>query len=615
MDGLFSEIEALVQAAKGIGSEVDAKICLALFPALEKCLSDYYSAQNEPDFRISKILSNLHHYVRHYSADDAFACALLAAIATTLQRIADYDLNIRDFPEKVKTRNESILEKCDKLRHVPKEPLEESSDKAYDVTIFLATYNQLELTKLCLASIYNNTNDVSCEIFLIDNGSSDGTYEFFASDSRIKIIRLVENVGLLPALHIFYEAGLDNGKFWLYMNNDVIVTPRWLSNMLKAISSDPAIGAVMPTTNRAARFLTINMPPGLYEMEEVQSFGENYNVSNPALWQDWLIMYGFVCLVRPSARRILGYYEDCFYFPYYYSDGDVIVLTVKAGYRAVQCRDTYVHHFDGGHTNMQNRRGTLAEGEYSFYKKYGYFPTDYEVDYLDFITHLMEERPLNILFLGSARGHILYKTLNLHKKTGNTQSSYYAADTMEKLSAEQISTQAQFAKLNSWYELESVFPGVKFDIIIFMENILHLRRPERFLKAVNERLTVNGRLFFELKNTGYLHILNYIIMERRSSPRDACRLRKILMPGLDEIVQLVHASGMVINDINKVYLHELFNYTNISTIENYRTLVEPEAMAKFENNIRHNLSIVCARKGTIVNTEKSMEQLLLKEKQ
>ena len=618
---LYDKIKAITESLEnGEAGILAAEAC-------ETELRSWYGTQDNPDYRLVKLLKNLIFYLKATPSDFPFHRSILAAIGKTLLRTADYDLNIRDDPDKVSKRNDDILKLCGKLRREEKEPLEELSDKPYDITIFMATYNQLELTKLCLDSIFRNTTDVSYELYLIDNGSSDGTYEYFKNDNRIKLIRLEENAGLLLALHIFYESDLDNGKFWLYMNNDIVVTPRWASNMLTCIISDPRIASVIPATNRSAQFACISAPLDLYDINGIEGFGERYNVSNPNYWQDWLISYGFIVLLRPEVRRKFGYYEDCFYFPFYFADGDISLSQTLAGYKTVQARDTYVHHFDGGHTEVGKRLMSLAEGEKNFYDKYGFFSRDIEKTLPSgiivgftlamgggIIYHSMGStggHAARVLFLGSARLHPLLQLQSLNKILENTNTEYYAADTMEYLKLEQFGEGVQFQQISNWYELEDVFNKVSFDVIVLMdETVAQLRHPDRFLKAVCKRLSVNGRFYFFSRNPVNLKDLNSAFFSRAGSPRDLCRIRKISIFSENKETALLEQAGFVIDAVESVNYNEAFAFTNLDAIEYYRKLYSEDDWDKAKRNINTQFRIVTARKPSRVDTEKTLEQVI-----
>lgn len=617
---IFNQIKSLANCVIDAGAADDGgvKEGLRLAMLCEKSLDDWYSKKEDPDFRLIKLLRNLIFYLNTHESELKYCVEIRRAIAKTLLHTADYDLNIREYPERVKERNDSIIHFCQDLHNEEKLPVEELSNKPYDMTIYMATYNQLELTKLCLDSIFQNTTDVSYELYLIDNGSSDGTYEYFKNDSRIKLIRLEENTGLLLALHIFYESGLDNGKFWMYMNNDVLATPRWASNMLKCIKSDPSIGSVLPVTNRTAAFACIEVPFGLYNVEDVQKFGEQYNVSNPKLWQDWLIYYGFVLLTRPSVRRKFGYHEDCFYFSFYYSDGDIIMSQTKAGYRAVQARDTYIHHFDGGHTVLAKRRKMLAEGEKQFFNKYGFFPTDIEhMLPTETIAKVAIRTVAKVLFLGSSRSHPIMQMKHLSAFNNSEDQQiiqYYAADTMEYLKLEQYGKDVLFQQIDNWYEVEDVFQGETFDYIIYLDDIMRLRKPDKFLSALYNRLNINGKLVFIRENTGCLLALNYILMSRRQSARDKVRIRKHSIVPLNEVLSLLSGAGFSINSIEDSFYNETFTYANMNTIENYRSLYKGKDTMNFEYSIRMPLQVIVARRSGNVDIDNTLEQLIYKKK-
>ncbi len=55
-------------------------------------------------------------------------------------------------------------------------------------SIIILTYNELELTKKCLASIKRYTDKDKIELIIVDNGSSDGTREYISNLPDVKVI-------------------------------------------------------------------------------------------------------------------------------------------------------------------------------------------------------------------------------------------------------------------------------------------------------------------------------------------------------------------------------------------------------------------------------------------
>lgn len=55
------------------------------------------------------------------------------------------------------------------------------SRAGHEVTIIVLAYNRLEKTKRCVEIVLENTAGIDYELALIDNGSNDGTLEYFKS--------------------------------------------------------------------------------------------------------------------------------------------------------------------------------------------------------------------------------------------------------------------------------------------------------------------------------------------------------------------------------------------------------------------------------------------------
>ena len=57
-----------------------------------------------------------------------------------------------------------------------------------DVSIIIVNYNTCKITLDCINSIYEKTKDISFEVILVDNASSDDSKEIFSKDNRITYI-------------------------------------------------------------------------------------------------------------------------------------------------------------------------------------------------------------------------------------------------------------------------------------------------------------------------------------------------------------------------------------------------------------------------------------------
>jgi GT2 family glycosyltransferase len=107
-------------------------------------------------------------------------------------------------------------------------------------SFIIVNWNGRHLLEDCINSILSQTC-LSFEIILVDNASSDTSVQFITERfPMVKIIALAENTGFTGG----NIAGLEQavGNFIILLNNDAVLTDRWLEVMLAELSSDATIG-------------------------------------------------------------------------------------------------------------------------------------------------------------------------------------------------------------------------------------------------------------------------------------------------------------------------------------------------------------------------------------
>ena len=238
-------------------------------------------------------------------------------------------------------------------------------------SIIVITYNKLEYNKLCIESIRQYTQPDSYEIIVIDNHSTDGTVEWLQGQHDIKIILNSENAGFPAGCNQGIKAA--KGNSILVLNNDTIVTPNWLTNLIKCLDSSSEIGAVGAVTNSCSNFQSL--PCEYACVEEMIRFATQVNISNPELWEDRARLVGYCLLIKIEVINKIGLLDEAF-SPGNYEDDDFCMRIRKAGYRLVLCRDTFIHHFGsvsfGKQTNQLNN--LLETNRQKFIEKWGLPP-------------------------------------------------------------------------------------------------------------------------------------------------------------------------------------------------------------------------------------------------
>lgn len=102
------------------------------------------------------------------------------------------------------------------------------------VSFLIPLYNCLALTQAMLASLRATLPPgLAHEFIFIDDGSTDGTRAWLATlatDTSIRIILQPQNLGYAAANNA--GAAVARGEFLALLNNDLILTPRWLEPIL-----------------------------------------------------------------------------------------------------------------------------------------------------------------------------------------------------------------------------------------------------------------------------------------------------------------------------------------------------------------------------------------------
>jgi GT2 family glycosyltransferase len=109
-------------------------------------------------------------------------------------------------------------------------------------SVVVVVWNQLELTRACLQSLRSSTRPF--ELCIVDNGSTDGTREWFAEWALpfpLAYHRNERNLGLIAALN--QGARLATGDVLCFLHNDTEARdPRWLERLEGALRAPGRIG-------------------------------------------------------------------------------------------------------------------------------------------------------------------------------------------------------------------------------------------------------------------------------------------------------------------------------------------------------------------------------------
>lgn len=244
------------------------------------------------------------------------------------------------------------------------------------VSIIMLAYNKLAYTKLTVDSLYKYTSHINFEFISVNNGSSDGTKEYLDSLQNDKKINFEENVGGDRA---FDEAlKYAEGEYTVFLNNDLILTEKWLDNLIEVMESDPKIGVCVPVCNSSSNYQTV--PLEYYDTVKLQEVAKEYNKSDSKKWEERLRLMLYAAIFRTNELKDLGGLDEI-YSPGGFDDDDLTCRYRRAGFKLILAKDTYIHHY-GSVTIGESYASILAKNRGIFKIKFGY--DSWEGNTLDF---------------------------------------------------------------------------------------------------------------------------------------------------------------------------------------------------------------------------------------
>lgn len=109
-----------------------------------------------------------------------------------------------------------------------------------DLSIIIVSWNVKELLKKCLQSIYDKTQGLEFEVFVVDNASKDGSALMVASKfTEVNLIASNENLGFAKANNLALEQA--QGKYVLFLNPDTELTENSFKVILDLMEQDEKI--------------------------------------------------------------------------------------------------------------------------------------------------------------------------------------------------------------------------------------------------------------------------------------------------------------------------------------------------------------------------------------
>lgn len=377
-----------------------------------------------------------------------------------------------------------------------------------EVTILVVAYNKIDKTMKCLESIFKYTSNIDFDLILVDNGSSDGTSQYFETLDYEKkhIIHFTKNIG---ANSVFSCIDINLiGKYFVFVPNDIICTEHWLDNLLTVAKSDDRIGMVAPMSTNVSNLQQTDIV--FNSLSEFQEKAAAFNRSDPTKWQERLRLITLGALLSKECILAAGW---PFYDPGYvhdFADDDISFRVRRAGYKVVLAGDVVIHHnHDIG--NMEGKdpvkfQQSLEMGRSNFRKKF------FEVDAWDDVNNYIfpiigssisepvDKNDVGILGIDVKCGQPILDIKNTIRKYGVFEPYTFAFTRDAKYYTDLKTVVDQEAICAEIGHLRKTFNAGSFDYITIGKNINEYPDYQKVIKDAYSLLKTKGQLFLTLKN-------------------------------------------------------------------------------------------------------------------
>lgn len=366
------------------------------------------------------------------------------------------------------------------------------------VAIVIVTYNKLDYNISCIESIRKHTKNINYEIIVVDNNSTDGTRQWLLEQSDLKVVLSDNNDGFIGGCNAGFKAAESDCDIML-LNNDIVVTPYWMDNLVECLYSDENIGIVGPMTNVTIQEQRVQI--SYNNMSDMEKFAEEYNTTRGRDWEEKTFLMGFCLLIKREIFEKAGLYLDPLYSPGYCEDNDLLLRINKQRYKAYLCRNTFIHHY--GSVSFQEVEGieTLRRGSMNkFLNKWGIGPDENLEIKTDLISQVFEpsQKELNILEVNCGIGADLLKLKYFFPK-----AQLYGVEKNIRLAS--IGENYINMSTSNINDLMMKHPGVQFDYVILRDIYVDSEDIETLIKEYKLYLKSSGYMIVAVRNI--LHFL------------------------------------------------------------------------------------------------------------
>lgn len=221
--------------------------------------------------------------------------------------------------------------------------------KKINFSIIIVNYNTRDLLNACLNSVYKSSGDITYEVIVADNNSSDGTIEMLSNEFKeIQLIINRKNLGFAKACNQGIRAS--KGQYIILLNSDTEIFPDTLFNLKSYLfneKNDPKtgiIGCKIMNPDGSLQYSTGNFPTlcsTIFDMFKPYHKRKycltDYNTLHEV---DWVT--GAFMVIDRNVINDVGFFDESYFM--YYEEVDLCLQAKKRGWKVFYYPFTSIVH-------------------------------------------------------------------------------------------------------------------------------------------------------------------------------------------------------------------------------------------------------------------------------
>lgn len=239
------------------------------------------------------------------------------------------------------------------------------------VSIIIPVYNQFDYTYNCLNAIKKQSFNVTYEIIIADDCSTDLTSQITDVIHGVQVIHNSQNMRFLKNCNNAAEQA--KGEYIVFLNNDTQVQKNWLKPLVDILDNDSQIG--MTGSKLVYENGWLQEAGGIFWSDaSAWNYGNKKNPDDPEFnyVKEADYISGAAIMIRKSLWDEIGGFDEHF-APAYYEDSDLAFEVRKHGYKVVYQPLSVVIHFEGisnGTDISSGQKAYQVENQKKFYEKW-----------------------------------------------------------------------------------------------------------------------------------------------------------------------------------------------------------------------------------------------------